>query len=35
MVLEVNNMDINFANYGQERDVNATDEEMKIFEALK
>lgn len=28
-------MDINFANYGQERDVNATDEEMKIFEALK
>lgn len=28
-------MDIRFANYGQERDVNATDEEMKIFEALK
>ena len=28
-------MDINFANYGQERDVNATDEELKIFEALK
>ena len=28
-------MDINFANYGQERDVNATDEELKIFEALR
>ena len=28
-------MDIRFANYGQERDVNATDEELKIFEALK
>lgn len=28
-------MNINFANYGQERDANATDEEMKIFEALK
>lgn len=28
-------MDINFANYGQERDINATDEELKIFEALK
>ena len=28
-------MDIRFANYGQERDVNATDEELKIFEVLK
>ena len=28
-------MDIRFANYGQERDINATDEELKIFEALK
>ena len=28
-------MDIQFANYGQERDVNATEEEIKIFEALK
>ena len=28
-------MDIKFANYGQERDVNATDEELKIFEALR
>lgn len=28
-------MDISFANYGQERDINATDEELKIFEALK
>lgn len=28
-------MDINFANYGQERDVNATDEELKIFETLQ
>lgn len=28
-------MDIRFANYGQERDVNATDEELKIFENLK
>ena len=28
-------MNINFANYGQERDINATDEELKIFEALR
>ena len=28
-------MDIKFANYGQERDVNATDEELEIFETLK
>lgn len=28
-------MDIRFANYGQERDINATNEELKIFEALK
>lgn len=28
-------MDTNFANYGKERDVNATDEELKIFETLK
>ena len=28
-------MDIKFANYGQQRDVNATDEELKIFETLK
>lgn len=28
-------MEIKFANYGQTRDVNATGEEMKIFEALK
>ena len=28
-------MDFKIANYGQERDVNATDEELKIFEALK
>ena len=28
-------MEIKFANYGQERDVNATEEELKIFEALK
>ena len=28
-------MDIKFANYGQEREINATDEELKIFEALK
>ena len=28
-------MDIRFANYGQERDVDATDEELKIFEILK
>lgn len=28
-------MDIQFSNYGQERDVNATEEELKIFEALK
>ena len=26
---------VNFANYGQERDVNATSEELEIFEALK
>ena len=26
-------MDIKFSNYGQERDVNATDEELKIFDA--
>lgn len=28
-------MEIKFGNYGQERDVNATDDELKIFEALK
>ena len=28
-------MDIKFTNYGQERDVNATDDELKIFKALK
>ena len=28
-------MEIQFANYGQEREVNATDEELKIFEVLK
>ena len=28
-------MDIKFTNYGQERVVNATDEELKIFEALR
>ena len=28
-------MDISFANYGQEREINATDEELKLFEALK
>ena len=28
-------MDIKFANYCQERDVNATDEELKIFEVLR
>lgn len=28
-------MDISFANYGQMRDVNATDEEIRIFELLK
>ena len=28
-------MDMQFANYGQERDVNATAEEIKIFELLK
>ena len=28
-------MDIQFSNYGQERDVNATSEEFEIFEALK
>ena len=28
-------MEIKFSNYGQNRDVNATDEEVKIFEALK
>lgn len=28
-------MEINFANYGQDRDINATDDELKIFEALK
>ena len=28
-------MDIQFSNYGQERDVNATDEELKIFETLR
>jgi len=35
MVLEVMTMEIKFADYGQERDVNATGEELKIFEALK
>lgn len=28
-------MEIKFTDYGQERDVNATDEELKIFETLK
>ena len=28
-------MEIKFTDYGQMRDVNATDEELKIFEALK
>lgn len=28
-------MEIKFTDYGQERDVNATGEELKIFEALK
>jgi len=28
-------MDIQFSNYGQKRDVNATEEELKIFEALR
>lgn len=28
-------MSIKIANYGQDRDVNATDEEIKIFEALQ
>ena len=28
-------MEIQFANYGQERDINATEEELKIFELLK
>ena len=28
-------MDIRFANYGQERDINANDDELKIFESLK
>lgn len=28
-------MEIKFADYGQERDVNATDEELKIFEVLR
>ena len=28
-------MEIQFANYGQERDINATEEEIKIFELLK
>lgn len=28
-------MDISFANYGQERGVNATAEEIKIFELFK
>jgi len=28
-------MDIKFTNYGQRRDVNVTDEELKIFEALR
>ena len=35
MILEVKVMDIRFANYGQDRDVNATDEELKIFEVLR
>ena len=35
MVSEVKIMDIKFANYGQEREINSTDEELKIFEALK
>lgn len=26
---------VNFADYGQERDVNATNEELEIFEAIK
>lgn len=28
-------MDIRFTNYGQEREINATDEELRIFESLK
>ena len=28
-------MGIRFANYGQERDIDATDDELKIFESLK
>ena len=28
-------MEIKFSDYGQDRDINATDEEVKIFEALK
>ena len=28
-------MEIKFANYGQEREVNATDEELKMFDVLK
>ena len=28
-------MEIKFANYGQERDVNAADEELKMFDVLK
>lgn len=28
-------MSIEFTNYGQDRDINATDEEIKIFEALQ
>lgn len=28
-------MEIKFSNYGQDREINATDEEIKIFEALR
>ena len=28
-------MEIKFSNYGQDREINATDEEVKIFEAIK
>ena len=28
-------MELKFSNYGQDRDINATEDEVKIFEALK